>query len=227
MSKGAYATFNLGDHVGDDPAHVQANRNQLIRTLGVRPVFLRQVHGWDVQALPCPDDTEADAVYAHTHDAACCIMVADCLPVLFSDHKGRVVAAAHAGWRGLCGQAGIGVIETLLAQLRDQWPDATWLAWLGPCIGPSAFEVGEDVRSAFVSAHASADQHFKPIEDRPGKWWCDLPALARDRLASQGVLRIWGNDGSSHWCTHCRPDLYFSHRRDRVSGRMAAAIYLA
>jgi YfiH family protein len=226
QSGGAYASFNLGDHVGDDPACVRANRQHLHQTLGVRPVYLSQVHGTRVQALPCPDGTEADAAYATQREVACCIMVADCLPILLSDQTGRVVAAAHAGWRGLCGQAGIGVIETLLAQLRAQWPDATWWAWLGPCIGPQAFEVGDDVRQAFVATHPSATRHFRPIHGRVGKWWCDLPALARDRLAALGVNRVGGNDGSPDWCTHSRPDVYFSHRRDRVSGRMAAAIFL-
>ncbi len=225
-SGGAYQSFNLGDHVGDDPHLVQANRALLHRTLGVPAVFLRQVHGTQVQALPCPDGTPADAVYASTSGSACCIMVADCLPILFSDTRGRVVAAAHAGWRGLCGQHGIGVIETLLTELREQWPDAQWLAWLGPCIGSTAFEVGADVWHAFTQADPRAQAHFQAVSGRPGKWWCDLAALARQRLADLGVEQVGGNDSSAKWCTVLQPDLYFSHRRDRVSGRMAAAIFL-
>jgi YfiH family protein len=226
VSAGPYASFNLGDHVGDDPLRVQANRSLLRMTLGVRPVYLRQVHGWHVQLLPSPDGTEADSAYAVMPDVACCIMVADCLPILISDERARVVAAAHAGWRGLCGDRGVGVVESLMRKLKRLHPDATWVAWLGPCIGPQAFEVGEDVRSAYAQFDASSGRHFQPLAERPGKWWCDLPALARDRLVAQGVQRIWGNDGSADWCTHSRPDLYFSHRRDKVSGRQAAAIFL-
>jgi YfiH family protein len=153
-------------------------------------------------------------------------MVADCLPILLSDTQGRVVAAAHAGWRGLCGEHGIGVVETLLSGLRHQWPDAQWLAWLGPCIGPTAFEVGMDVWQAFQRQDPATEVHFKPIAERPGKWWCDLAALARQRLTEQGVSQIGGNDSSPAWCTHLQSTLYFSHRRDRVSGRMAAVIFL-
>lgn len=230
FSAAPYDSFNLGDHVGDDPQAVAANRQRLTDTLGVRPVFLKQVHGWDVQALPCADATRADACFSEQNDVACCIMVADCLPILFSDHRGQVVAAAHAGWRGLCGQGGHGVIEALLTDLRQRHPDARWLAWLGPCIGPTAFEVGADVRDAFCALDRTgrphAATHFKPITGVPGKWWCDLPALARERLQALGVTRISGNDGSLAWCTVSRPDAYFSHRRDRVSGRLAAAIFL-
>lgn len=228
VSAGPYASFNLGNHVGDDPACVQANRMQLARTLGARPVFLDQVHGTQVQSLPCPDGVQADAAWTDQAGWACCIMVADCLPILISDQRGRVVGAAHAGWRGLCGDDhGDGVIESLLTLLAAQHADASWVAWLGPCIGPESFEVGDDVRQAFVRADAGAMARFRPIPDRCGKWWCDLPGLARDRLQALGVKQIWGNDGSAAWCTHARADLYFSHRRDRVSGRMAAAIFLA
>lgn len=219
-------SFNLGQHVGDRPECVGANRLRLADSLGVRPVFLRQVHGWGVQALPCADDTEADAVLADQAGSACCILVADCLPVLLSDDQGRVVAAAHAGWRGLSGQGGLGVIEALLDRLRQRLPRADWLAWLGPAIGPRAFEVDADVLQAFASADADAERHFHPLAGRAGKWYCDLPGLARDRLQAQGIDHILGNDGSDDWCTHSRADLFFSHRRDACSGRMAAAIFL-
>ncbi len=227
VSQAPYDSFNLGDHVGDAPEAVAANRRQLTRTLGARPVFLKQVHGWGVQALPCPDGTEADACWSLSPETACCMMVADCLPMLLSDDQGRVVAAAHAGWRGLCGRDGQGVVETLLAELRRHHPNAHWLAWLGPCIGPQAFEVGDEVRAAFCAVDPGASAHFRPRIDVPGKWWCDLPALARDRLHAQGVDRVWGNDGGPDWCTVGQPQRYFSHRRDRVSGRFAAAIFLA
>lgn len=227
VSVSPYLSFNLGDHVGDTPAAVAANRQKLIDTLGVQPVFLRQVHGWGVCALPCPQGSEADAVYTDQLGQGCCIMVADCLPILLSDERGRMVAAAHAGWRGLCGQAGVGVIESLMMRLREHDPLARWHAWLGPAIGPRAFEVGEDVRQAFVAASPQAQAHFQPLPQRSGKWWCDLPGLARDRLRACGVSEVWGNDGSDAWCTHTRADLYFSHRRDGRSGRMAAVIFLA
>jgi polyphenol oxidase len=227
FSAAPYDAFNLGDHVGDRPEAVAANRRRLAETLGVRPVFLKQVHGWAVQALPSPDGSVADACWTDRRDTACCMMVADCLPILISDRLGRVVAAAHAGWRGLCGQQGHGVVEALLSNLRERHPDAQWLAWLGPCIGPATFEVGAEVRAAFCAADPQAGAHFSPLAGVPDKWWCDLPALARRRLVAQGVAQVFGNDGRLDWCTVSRPDLYFSHRRDRLSGRMAAAIFLA
>ena len=225
-SQGPYASFNLGDHVGDDAHDVQTNRAQLARTLGVSPLYLNQVHGTRVQALPAAQGSQADAAYATQAQTACCILVADCLPILISDNQGSVVAAAHAGWRGLCGEHGVGVIESLLQALRASHPSASWLAWLGPCIGPQAFEVGPEVRQAFVQAHAHSARHFKAIAERSGKWWCDLPGLARERLTACGVGQVWGNDGSSAWCTHSRPEVFFSHRRDKVSGRQAAVIFL-
>lgn len=221
-----FDSFNLGDHVGDRPGDVAANRAQLAATLGARPVFLNQVHGWSVSELPCADATRADAVWTDRPGQGCCIMVADCLPVLFSDTRGRVVAAAHAGWRGLCGQGGVGVLESLWERLQKRLPQAQWQVWLGPAIGPSSFEVGDEVRQAFVAARADAQVHFKPVQGWAGQWWCDLPALARDRLQTLGIDDIRGNDGSLTWCTHSRPDLYFSHRRDGRSGRMAAVIFL-
>ncbi len=227
VSEPPYDAFNLGDHVGDRPEAVQANRRQLSQTLGVRPVFLKQVHGWGVQALPCPDGFEADACWTDQPGHACCMMVADCLPILISDRQGQVVAAAHAGWRGLCGRQGHGVVEALMQALRQRHPQAQWLAWLGPCIGPTAFEVGADVRAAFGDASPQSMTHFKAIEGVPDKWWCDLPALARQRLHAQGVSEVFGNDGSAQWCTVSQEALFFSHRRDRVSGRLAAAIFLA
>lgn len=226
VSNAPYDSFNLGDHVGDDPQAVAANRRQLADTLGARPVFLKQVHGWGVQALPCADGTEADASWSEQPATACCMMVADCLPILLSDDQGQVVAAAHAGWRGLSGQQGHGVVEAVLGTLRRRHPNAQWWAWLGPCIGPDAFEVGAEVRAAFCATDPGAGGHFKPRDGAPGQYWCDLAALARRRLFGQGVEQVWGNDGSPDWCTVGRAEWFFSHRRDRVSGRFAAAILL-
>ena len=230
-SQPPYNGFNLGDHVGDRPEAVAANRRQLAQDLGVRPVFLQQVHGWHVAQLHkgIPDATEADACWTSETDVACTIMVADCLPVLFTDPEGQVVGAAHAGWRGLAGEQGVGVLENTVAALRAQLsalrrPETLW-AWLGPCIGPSRFEVGAEVRAAFVNTHADAARAFVQHAEQPGKYWADLAGLARQRLQMLGVVDLWGNDSSAKWCTVLNTDLFFSHRRDRVSGRLAAAIW--
>jgi len=232
VSAAPYAALNLGDHVGDRPEHVAVNRTILQRRLGVRPVFLQQVHGHQVLTVQAdtPDACQADASVTQQQGLACTILVADCLPVLLTDSAGSVVAAAHAGWRGLAGQAGVGVLEQLVGQLcelarigRAQRP-AALMAWLGPCIGPGAFEVGDEVRAAFMTGHAQAASCFMP--QSRGKWLANLSALARQRLARLGVTRIFGNDGSVPWCTVSQPQCYFSHRRDRVSGRFAACIWL-
>lgn len=229
-SHAPYDSLNLGDHVGDVPQDVQSNRRRFAQALNVRPVFLQQVHGWDLVSLTkdTPDATVADACITTYTDVACTIIVADCLPVLFTDPLGRVVGAAHAGWRGLAGAEGVGVLETTVQALREslraqQQADTVW-AWLGPCIGPTRFEVGAEVRAAFVTAQPQASQAFVPHAEAPGKYWADLALLARQRLQALGVTQVWGNDGSPRWCTVLNTDLFFSHRRDRVSGRFAAAI---
>ena len=225
-----YEFFNLGAHVGDAPAAVAANRARLRQQIGARPVFLEQVHG--TQVLPLhpgsPDGATADAAIAVQPGLACTVMVADCLPVLITDGAGSVVAAAHAGWRGLAG----GVLEQTLARLGELAPATNqardWLAWLGPCIGPEAFEVGPEVRAAFVAHDAGAAACFRPHGQ--GKYLADLPGLARRRLAQQGVARVYGNDGGADWCTVQQARRYHSHRRDHAarggSGRMAACIWL-
>ncbi len=227
----AFSSMNLGEHVGDDAASVAANRAALGRTLGVRPVFLQQVHGAQVAVLNAgaTDGVSADGCVSAERGLACTIMVADCLPVLMTTRSGQVVAAAHAGWRGLAA----GVLEATLAQLWRQTrvksggagptPQDT-LVWLGPCIGPRAFEVGPEVREAFVARQPQAAEFFAPLA--AGKWLANLPALARLRLQSTGIEQIEGNDGSAPWCTVGQTERFFSHRRDRVSGRMAACIWL-
>ena len=231
-SSGTYDSLNLGDHVGDAPAAVADNRATLAKVLGVRPVFLSQVHGDVVAALTpdSPDGQVADSgISCHT-GVACTIMVADCLPVLLTDLQGRRVAAAHAGWRGLAGAGGQGVLESTCRAFRAPAPDGIGvvateiIAWLGPCIGPQAFEVGDEVRQAFVSHHPAAADMF--AAGAPGKWWANLAGLARQRLSALGVQQVFGNDGSPAWCTVSQPSRFFSHRRDRVSGRMAASIWL-
>ena len=222
------AYFNLGDHVGDDPAAVAANRARLQQDIGARPVFLNQVHGVQVVDLDAatPDGVTVDAAVSLQPGLACTVMVADCLPVLFTNVAGTAVGAAHAGWRGLAG----GVLEQTLTRLQALAPGSTWLAWLGPCIGPEAFEVGAEVRAAFVAQDAGADACFRP-QPADGKYLADLPALARRRLNALGVAAVHGNDGSADWCTVQQSSRYFSHRRDQArlggTGRMAACIWLA
>ena len=232
VSRPPWDSMNLGDHVGDAPDSVQVNRQRLQTLMGSRPVFLKQVHGHQAVVLNAntPDGTEADACVALSAEVACTIMVADCLPILMCDRSGQWVAAAHAGWRGLAGEGGTGVLEALCQQsaLRDTPPDDI-LVWLGPCIGPEAFEVGSDVREAFCADAPEAGVYFKPaVAD---KWLADLAGLARWRLHRLGLHRVFGNDSQSAWCTATQPSRFFSHRRDsRVlgqSGRMAACIWLS
>ena len=235
--------FNLGDHVGDAPEAVAANRARLRQGLqGARPVFMNQVHGTAVLCLHAatPDGATADAAVCHQPGLACTVMVADCLPVLITDTQGSAVAAAHAGWRGLAGAEGQGVLESAfkefsaLAQAEKALaaPETIardTLAWLGPCIGPQAFEVGGEVRAAFCDADPGAQAHFS--QQAGGKFLADLPALARRRLAALGVTALYGNDGSAQWCTVANPSRFFSHRRDSpvlgTSGRMAACIWIS
>lgn len=223
-SAAPYDSLNLGDHVGDDALAVGANRALLAQALGAHPVFLRQVHGQGVVTLDArtPQGTEADACLTRDRGLACTIMVADCLPLLLTDAQGRVVAAAHAGWRGLAGEGGAGVIETLHVALGV--PGRDLLVWLGPCIGPQAFEVGDEVRAAFEAQAGPAAACFRPAA-APGKWLADLQGLARLRLASLGITQVYGNDGTPGWCTVTQASRFFSHRRDRVSGRLAACIW--
>ena len=232
VSSEPYASLNLGDHVGDDPACVAANRLILQKALGARPVFLQQVHGTQVLQLDAatPDASVADACITNQSGIACTVMVADCLPVLLTTATGDWVAAAHAGWRGLAGQGGIGVLEQIskhfcaLALIQQAQAAANVIAWLGPCIGPDTFEVGEEVRAAFVAHTPQAAQFFRPAPG--GKWLADLAGLARQRLVALGIRQIYGNDSSPAWCTVGNPSRFFSHRRDRVSGRFAACIWM-
>ncbi len=227
-SSGRYGGFNLGLHVGDDPQHVQSNRSRLQSHVGARAVFMDQVHGTDMLELEplMPDGLAADGAFTDRTGLACTVMVADCLPVLFCDVQGRQVAAAHAGWRGLLGIQGRGVLETAAATFAgggDSRVPGELMAWLGPCIGPKAFEVGEAVRAAFVADSRHAADCFRPAA--PGKWWADLQALARLRLTALGIAHIYGNDGSDAWCTVSNPSRFFSYRRDGITGRMAACIW--
>lgn len=221
VSLGPYASLNLGNHVGDDRSAVAANRALLRESLagGGDPVWLEQVHGTRVvdaaSCSPVDPPAQADASFSREPGVVCTVMTADCLPVLFCADDGSVVAAAHAGWRGLLA----GVLEETVAALAV--PPGTVLAYLGPAIGPRAFEVGDEVRSAFVAEDTAMATAFKPA--RPGKWLADLYLLARLRLARQGVIRVYGGD----CCTYGDADRFFSYRRDGQTGRMASMIWLA
>jgi YfiH family protein len=216
VSVGIFAGLNLGEHVGDDPAAVAANRELVRRRIGAWPVWLRQVHGIrviDAADGAGPHPVEADAAFTRQAGVACAVMTADCLPVLLCDTEGTVVAAAHAGWRGLLA----GVLEAAVAAMET--PRRNLLAWLGPAIGPQAFEVGGEVRAAFVAADPGAARAFRPSG---GKWRADITLIARQRLARQGVTRIFGGG----FCTVSEPERFYSHRRDGQSGRMASLIWL-
>jgi YfiH family protein len=225
VSAPPYDRLNLGDHVGDDPAHVQANRALVQAQLdGARAVFMKQVHGTDVIALSSqtPEGCVGDAAVTAEIGVACTMMVADCLPVLLCDAQAQAVAAAHAGWRGLVGGVLENTVQAVCQQAACSPSDVH--AWLGPCIGPQAFEVGQEVEAAFVHAYQADASHFAQHAE-PHKRWADLAALARARLHRLGVTQLSGNDSSTSWCTVSQPSDFFSFRRDGVTGRMAALIW--
>jgi YfiH family protein len=215
--------LNLGRHVGDDPDAVRANRARLRALLPGDPAWISQVHGPDVvdAALVRPGAPVqvGDASFATAPGVVCAILTADCLPVLFADLDGRVVGAAHAGWRGLAG----GVLGTTVAAMRRAGAGEI-TAWLGPAIGPDAFEVGEDVLRAFVAALPGLDAGaaFRPYPNRPGKYLADIYRLARLALGRDGITRIHGGDR----CTATEATQFYSFRRDRMTGRQASLIWL-
>lgn len=219
VSTGGCASLNLGMRCGDDAAAVAENRSRLAARLPASPVWLRQVHGIRVAdadaARAAGEEPEADAAVARRANTVCAVLVADCLPVLFADEAASVVAAAHAGWRGLAA----GVLESTLDAMRVR-PDSV-LAWLGPAIGPRVYEVGSEVRAAFLAHDRAAEAAFAPT--RPGHWLLDLYLVARQRLAARGVTRVSGGG----FCTYGDAARFFSHRRDPRSGRMAAVAWLA
>lgn len=216
-SRGVFQGLNLGDHVGDDPLAVAYNRAHLCEQLGLeRPAqWLRQVHGVDV--VQAADDglvRQADACWSDQPGLACVVMTADCLPVFFSD--GEKVAVAHAGWRGLVA----GILENTLA-VFDQ-PERVH-CWLGPAIGPKAFEVGAEVRAAFCAAQPGAERAFQARAEAPGKYLADIYVLARMRLEAAGVASVSGGE----FCTLSDAENFYSYRRDGETGRMASLIWLA
>jgi polyphenol oxidase len=219
-SEGVFAGLNLGAHVGDAAARVEANRARLQQAADIPgPLnWLNQVHGTAVHPVSNQYDAvpDADAACAHEAGQACIVMTADCLPVLFCDRAGTVVAAAHAGWRGLQG----GVLETSIAAMGCEPGEI--LAWLGPAIGPAAFEVGGEVREAFMAEQAEAEAAFVPSANE-GKWLADIYRLARLRLVRAGVSDIYGGE----FCTFGDSERFYSYRRDGQTGRMASVIWLA
>lgn len=217
VSEGPYASLNLAEHVGDVPDHVAENRRRLIAALHLpaMPLWLGQVHGTAaVNAVTAKPGCEGDASHADRPGAVCAALTADCLPVLLCDTGGKRVAAVHAGWRGLLG----GVIENAVLALHR--PGSQLLAWLGPAIGPRAFEVGEEVRAAFIAEDPAAAAEFAPSP--AGRWLADIYGLARRRLARVHVEAIYGG----HWCTVSDAARFYSYRRDGVTGRMASLIWL-
>lgn len=211
-----FGSLNLGSHVGDDADAVSRNRAALVLQAGLpgEPVWLEQVHGTHVLTLPLTGPQQpADASYTCDPGQVCTVMTADCLPVLFCDRQGREVAAAHAGWRGLVD----GVLEATLN--RFQAPRSEILAWLGPAIGPTAFEVGAEVRARFIAEDPAADAAF--VAQGEGKYLADLYTLARQRLNRAGITQLYGGDQ----CTYSEPDRFFSYRRDGQTGRQASLIW--
>lgn len=214
VSMGVYASLNLGEHVKDNPQHVAANRQLLSAYLPTEPVWLNQVHGVrviDAALSSCLES--ADASVATRKQVVCVTMTADCLPVLLCDHAGTVVAAVHAGWRSLCD----GVIESTVAAMPVKADQL--MAWLGPAIGPEAFEVGGEVRAQFIAKDAQAESAFKAKGD---KWLGDLYTIARQRLQRLGVTQVYGG---GH-CTFSESETFFSFRRDGDTGRMGSFIWL-
>lgn len=215
VSRGPYAGFNLAGHVGDEPGAVAENRARLHRAAGLpdEPRWLVQVHGTAVvDAATAHAGTEADAAFAVTPGVVCAVLTADCLPVLLCDRAGTRVAAVHAGWRGLAD----GVIEASVGALGGEG----LLAWLGPAIGPAAFEVGDEVRARFLDHDPGAADAFRGTER--GRWLADLYQLARRRLASAGVTAIHGGGR----CTYREAGAFYSYRRDGTTGRMATMVWL-
>lgn len=218
VSRAPYDSFNLAAHVGDEPAAVRENRARLCATLllPAEPVWLKQVHGVAVVDATRGDvEQVADGAYAAQPGTVCAVLTADCLPVLLCNRAGTKVAALHAGWRGLAG----GVIETGVQALGV--PGGDLLAWLGPAIGSASFEVGPEVRAAFVQDDAQATQGFRATCD--GKYLADIYQLARLRLQRLGVAAAYGGG----FCTVTERARFFSYRRDGATGRMASLIWLA
>ena len=215
VSQGVYAALNVGAHVGDVPEHVAQNRAIVQQAAPVPMAYLNQTHSTTVVSAEAAllDLLDADASVDRSRQVACAVMTADCLPVLLCDENATVVGAAHAGWRGLVN----GVIENTIAAMQA---DSPLMAYLGPAIGPDAFEVGAEVREAFIAHDAAAAAAFTDIGD--GKYLADIYALAKQRLQAAGVKAVYGGE----YCTVLQREDFFSYRRDGQTGRMVSAIWL-
>lgn len=215
MSSGSYTSLNLGDHVGDDPSTVKQNRALLRDILPGEPRWLKQVHGtMPVRVDDYDCSAGSDAAFSQQPGIVCAVLTADCLPVFLCDAAGSTVGIAHAGWRGLAA----GVIERTIAEMAGE--SSRILAWLGPAIGPTHFEVGEEVRQAFINHDKKSALAFTARDN--GKWSADIFLLARQRLAEAGVMEVYGGGV----CTFSDPTRFFSYRRDGSTGRMAGLIWL-
>ena len=218
ISQGAYADFNLATHVGDEPQQVLSNRQLLTTQLNLpsEPVWLEQVHSQEVVRAEDAQGrlVKADAAYTSQNQLPCVVMTADCLPLLVTDIQGRCVAAIHAGWRGLAE----GIIKTTLDKLPVE--NKELLVWLGPAIGPQAYEVGDDVRQAFMQRDSNASKAFAQVDE--AHWLMDIYQLARQQLKQLGVQQIFGGE----YCTYSDETRFYSFRRDQVTGRMASIIWL-
>jgi YfiH family protein len=218
-SEGSYESFNLGDHVGDDPLNVARNREQLLEVAALpsQPAWLQQVHGVSiVQAGDFASPPEADVAWSDERGVVCTVLTADCLPLLVCDRTGSHVAAVHSGWRGMSA----GVIESAIGQLFKRGVKADdLLVWLGPAIGPDAYEIDAPVYDAFLAREPACETAFKV--SRPGHWHLDLYKAARILLARTGVQAVYGGN----YCTHS-DEQFFSHRREAPCGRQASLIWL-
>jgi YfiH family protein len=216
VSVAPYHALNVGDHCGDDPLAVAENRRRVAQALQLpsSPHWLQQVHGTTVIDPTQTPERTADAACTEKRRQVLCVMTADCLPVLLCNRAGSWIAASHAGWRGLCD----GVIEHTVARYRGD--KCELLVWLGPAIGPQAFEVGDEVRQAFIARDGAAEAAFTPSAN--GRWLADLFALARQRLHALGIDAVFGGG----ICTYSAPERFYSYRRDHVTGRMASLIWM-
>jgi YfiH family protein len=214
ISLAPFDSFNLGDHVDDDPVAVAHNRALLTSRLHTQPAWLKQVHGINVVEASPAEVLQADASWSQTPGVACTIMTADCLPALFCNRQGTQVAAAHAGWRGLAA----GVLEAAVDSFADAPSEV--MVWLGPAIGPQAFEVGPEVRDAFIATHPETVEAFVPSVNA-GKFMADIYQLARLRLAAYGVTAVYGGGLSTY-----NDERFFSYRRGARTGRFASLVWI-
>ncbi len=213
VSDAPFASFNLAQHVGDAAKSVTQNRQLLAQNLPTAPCWLNQIHS-NIAVKATPQRQDADASFTRQRGVVCAVMTADCLPILLCDQAGSVVAAIHAGWKGLAA----GIIEATVRAMEVE--PAQMLAWLGPAIGQAAFEVGGEVRDIFIAQHAQASAAFMP--NAQGKWQADIYLLAHQRLNALGITHVSGGD----LCTFQDKNRFYSYRRDGVTGRMASLIWL-